>query len=234
MFYPPTLTDRLSQNIIGNFQAYVNRVELDTKDVCLFCGLFIPFQTSQFVHQGDSIFILGLNSYAFTILSLDQYRHVCNNFLFCKSYFRYIKKLKSLKFSTINIINICICQDYPDVLKEFMLVKKAIIARAYLIISIFKLRPNNTSLLASYHQICGYAVILSQKPGLLLNLLSFNALLLHKIIRMVWASQRLHIIVDILFFGRVKKEKGLNTLLYLKKNILLYENLIINYQKFES
>ena len=48
--FSPTLTDQLSQNAIDNFQAHINRVAADAKDICLSYGLFISSQTSQFVH----------------------------------------------------------------------------------------------------------------------------------------------------------------------------------------
>ena len=232
--FPPTLTDQLSRNAIGNFQAHVNRVVADTKDVYSFCGLFITSETSQFVHQGDPFFMLGINSHAFTSLSLDQCGYVRGSFLFCKSCFRYIKDLKFPKFGATNIINVCACQDYPDVFKEITLVEEAVIARAHPIISILKLRPSGASLLASYQRIRGHAVILPQNPGPLLDMLLSNAFLLHEIIRVVWAGKRPYTAADILAFRRVRKEKVLNALLWLKENNPLYGNLTINYQELES
>lgn len=104
-----TFNDQLFQNTIGNFQTHVNRIAADTKDIYLSFGLFISSKTSQFIHQGDPIFILFSNSHAFTVLSLDQCRHVCGNLLFCKFCFQQTKKLKSPKFGATNIINVCAC-----------------------------------------------------------------------------------------------------------------------------
>lgn len=173
--------------------------------------------------------MLDINSYTFTASNLDQYGHVCGNFLFCKSYFRYIKELKSHKFGVTNIIDVCTYQDYLDVLKELILVKKAVIVCAYPIISILKLRPNGVSLLVLYHQILGHAVILPQNPGLLLYLLFFNGLLLNKIIKMIWVSKQPYIAANILLYRHVKKEQVLNALLWLKEKNSFYENLTINY-----
>lgn len=145
--------------------------------------------------------MLGINLHAFTILSLDQYGHVRSNCLFCKFCFQYIKELKSSKFGTTNIINVCACQDYSDILKELMLVEEVVIACIHLIILIPKLKLSSASLLVLYHQIHGHVVILPQNPGLLLDLLLSNALLLDKIIKVVWASKWPHTAANILLFG---------------------------------
>lgn len=149
------------------------------------CGLFIFYKTSQFVYQVDLIFMLSINSHAFTTLSFDEYRYVCGNFLFYKSCFRHIKELKLSKFGTTNIINVCVYQDYQNVLQKFKLVKKTVISCIRPIISIHNLRLSDPSLMSSYHQIHDHTVILLQNPDLLINLLLFNTFLLYKIIRVV-------------------------------------------------
>ena len=95
--------------------------------------------------------MLGINSHTFTALNFDQYEHVRDNFLFCKSCFQHIKELKFLKFGATNIINICAYQDYLVVFKEFTLVEEAVIICAYPIIFILKLKSSGTSLSLSYH-----------------------------------------------------------------------------------
>lgn len=213
MSFSPTFTDQSLQNAINKFQAHINKVIADTKDVCLSCSLFIPSKTSQLVYEKDPIFIFDINSHAFTALSFDQYGYFCGNFLFCKSCFHHIKELKSLKFDATNIINISIYQIYPNVPKKLMLIEEAVIAYAHPIISIFNLKPSGTSLLASYYQRYSHTVILPPSPAFWLDLLPSNAFRLYKFNRVVWAIKKPHTTADILLLEHVKKEKVLNALL---------------------
>lgn len=121
----------------------------------------------------------------FTIMSFDSYGHNNGKFWFCRSCFHYIQKLNIPKFGVINVVNIYPCQDYPNVLKDFIIVEKVVITCTYLVISILKLRLSGSKLSSSYQQIRGHAVVLLQNYGPLLDFLSSNTFQLHKIIRIV-------------------------------------------------
>lgn len=49
---------------------------------------------------------------------------------------------------------------YPEVLKDIILVEKAVIACAHSIISIIKLKPSSASISAFYSKICRHVMIL--------------------------------------------------------------------------
>lgn len=213
LFFPPKLTDLSTRNAIRRFQSHVDKVVADTKDVYSCCGLFIPAGTSHSVNRLDPILQQGLQLFAFIYSSLDCCGQDNTNLLFCKPCLCRTKELKPPKFGATNIVNVCTCQDYPGFLKDLTLVEEAVIACAHPVISIIKLRPSSTSLSASYHRICGHAVVLPQNPGPLLDLLPSNTLQLHDIIRVVWAGKRPHTLADIRSFGRIRKARVLSALL---------------------
>lgn len=66
---------------------------MDTKDVCLSCGLFIPFGTSQSIDLAHSIFQNVFNSLVFTIMAFDSCSYNYGKFRFYRSYFYYIQEL---------------------------------------------------------------------------------------------------------------------------------------------
>lgn len=115
---------------------------------------------SQNIIQANSIFQHVFNSSAFTILSFNSCDYNNGNFRFYQSGFHYIKELNVSKFGAINVINVCPYQDYLDVLKDLILVKKVVITCAYPIISIIKLRSSDRSFMTSYHQTRSHIVVL--------------------------------------------------------------------------
>lgn len=185
IFFPLTLKNHLLQNAIGRFQSYITNIAANVKDVCSSYGLFIFSKTSQNMDPSDFIFQHSFNLFLFTIICLDNCDYNNNNFWFCKFCFHYIHELNILKFGITNIGNICLCQDYLNVFQDFTIIKKAVIIYTYLVISIFKLRPNDSNFLASYQQTRSHAMVLPQNSGFLLNLLFFSTFQLHKIIKVV-------------------------------------------------
>lgn len=63
------------------------------------------------------------------------------------------------------------CQYYLVPLENFTFVEEVVIIKAYLVVIILRLKPNNSFNLSSYRGICRHFVLLSQNLGLLLTLL---------------------------------------------------------------
>lgn len=152
------------------------------------------------------------------------------DFCFYQSCVNNFQKIKPPQYSLVNGINIYIYRRYPIVLHDFTLVEEAVIARAHPIITIIKLRPSGASVSASYSRIREYAMVLPQQLEPLLNLLSARYLHLHDIIQVVWLEKRPHNKVDLRYFGRIKKVKVLEALLWLKDNNTLYKYIVINFK----
>ncbi len=144
------------------------------KHVYTSCGLFIPVAEVTRLHRADLIFQKGISSNTFSEKGLDTCGQNSDHFYFCQSCVNDIQKSKPLQFGCINGINTYTCHSYPESLKDLTLVEEAVIARAYPIISIIKLRPSGASVSASYSRIRGHTVVFPQQPGPLLNLLPSN------------------------------------------------------------
>ncbi len=72
-------------------------------------------------------------------------------------------------------------------------------------------------------------MVLPQQLGPLFNLLPLNNIQLHDIIRVVWLGKRPLNDNDLRYFGRIKKAKVLEVLLWLKDNNALYKDIVINF-----
>ena len=106
--------------------------------------------------------------------------------------------------------------------------EEAIIAWAHLIITIVKLKPSGANVSAFYSRIQRHIVVLFPKPELLLNLLSLSNHNLHEIICIIWLKKHLYNKNGLWYFGWIRKAKVLEALLWLKDNITLYKDIVIN------
>ncbi len=185
MTFSPKLSDSTTRAVVKQFQLYFAEVASDLEHVCTSGGLFIPVAEVTQLYRVDLIFQKGISSNVFSEEGLDTCGQNGDHFYFCQSCVNDIQKSKPPQFGCINSINTYTCYSYLESLKDLILVKKAVIARAHPIISIIKLRPSVVSVSASYSRIRSYAVVLPQQPGPLLNLLPSNDIQLHDIIRVV-------------------------------------------------
>lgn len=99
------------------------------------------------------MFQKGLSSHAFLEEGLDTYGQTNKNFSVCQSYINDIQKTKLPWYGFVNGINIYICHRCLSILQDLHLVEEAIIAWAYLIITIIKLRLNSANIIALYSKI---------------------------------------------------------------------------------
>lgn len=232
--FPPTLSNHSTRLAIRQFQSHVDNVVASTKDVCASCGLFISSGNLKRLHHSHPILLSAFESHILVASDLDHCGKREHYFNFCMTCYRQIIESKPPKFGSTSQINVCTCQNYPDALNDLTLVEEAVIARAHPVISILKLRPAGASLSASYQRIRGHAVVLPQNPGPLLTLLPSSSLELHDVIRVVWAGKRPHTEGDIRPFGRIRKNKILEALIWLRENNPLYGDIDINHTLLDN
>lgn len=106
----------------------------------------------------------------------------------CKKCIRLLFYTEKREFGFGNSFPKLYYQSYAIAPKYFSFAKEAIIARAYLVVSILKLRLNGAFNLATYNFIRGHAVVFSYNYILLLNLLPSLLIELHNVICIVWAG----------------------------------------------
>ena len=161
------------------------------------------------LHKTDPAFRRAVSSKTLVEADLDWCGLKDDKFYFCKACYGMILQSKIPKFGSVNAVSMSTCQSYPMILKDLTSVEEAVIARAHPVISIMKLRTSGASRFISYQRIRGHAVVLPQNPGLLLDILPSSSLVLHDVIRIVWASKRPHTVEDIYPFARIRRDKVL-------------------------
>ncbi len=93
------------------------------------------------------------------------------SFNFCHDCWTYISGGKEPKFGISNKMPKLCCQYYPASLEDLTSAEEAVIARAHLVVTILKLRPNNSFNPRTYRGVRGYSMLLPQNPRPLLTLL---------------------------------------------------------------
>ncbi len=156
------------------------------------------------------------------------------NFNFCYDCGNQISGGSKSKFSISNMMPQLCCQHYPSMLEGLMSTKKAVIARAHPVITILKLRLNNSFNPGLHRGIRGHSVLLPQNPGTLLNLLSSETTPVDEVIRVVWGGKSLPRPEQLSAFVSIQKHCIIDALRLLIANNPLYKNIGINHWLLET
>ncbi len=128
-------------------------------EVCCCYRLFVSSLSSVVVLRFDPIVVAALDKNAINMAFLDHCGREIDEYRFCYSCFNILKQKKVPKFSSVNKVNVVMCQDYPPTLKALTLIEEMLIAQCHLVISILKLRPNGASSSVAYQCVRGHAVV---------------------------------------------------------------------------
>jgi len=169
-----------------------------------------------------------------TSLRLDSCALVENDYLFCRPCYDAIQRECPPKYSALNNVNVCFCQDYPRALRDLTLTEECLIARGHPIASILKLRPNGGRSSVAYNRIRGHVVILPQDPGLLLDILPSAEVRLHETIKVVWFSDRPPTADDLKPYLEVRRQVVYRALQWLRLHNKLYSGIVINQELLDS
>lgn len=149
--FPLSLTDTSTPDAIRQFQSHIDNEIAGTNDVCICCGLFIPFGACTILTGVYPNFVSAIEAAIIVKDDLGCCARVDAGSYFCKSCYGMVVEKKIPKFGSANCINVSLCQKYPDVLNDLTAVEEVVIARAHPIMSIIKLRPGGSGFPASYH-----------------------------------------------------------------------------------
>ena len=223
-----SLNNLNTRNAVDRYQTYIQNVIIDINFVCVSCDLFINNQQSHQLSMIDEIYQNCVRLNLFDKTELNCCETTTSIYSFCTLCFDNFSKSRISKFESINQVNSIACQNFFDALKNLTLIKEIVIAKVHFFISILKLRFNDITAVTFYQRIRDHAVILSQNSDFLLDILSSRNLMLHDVIRIVWASKRSYTESDIRSFTRVRKDNVLKALIWLKNHNCLYKNININ------
>lgn len=149
------------------------------------CSCFIYSPKLKIIPTDNSMIATVSATTIFYLNQFDSCRYQPQLYIFCKKCWKNISEKKSPKYRIFHKLPQLCSQNYFLALENLSIAQKIIIARAHLIITILKLRPNNKFNPGSYRKIRDHAIILPQNPWLLLILLLFNLIVIEYIMRIV-------------------------------------------------
>ncbi len=91
------------------------------------------------------------------------------------------------KFDISNKMSKLYCKYNLTPLEDLTSAEEVVIARAYLVVTILKLKPNNSFNPGTYRGVCGHSFLLPQNLGPLLTLLPSEITSVDDVVRVVWA-----------------------------------------------
>lgn len=127
--------------------------------VCYYCSRFVDLAELNLISDNELILMLAFESNILYHCDLDIYG--CSKiFNFCHDCWNQISGGSEQKFGISNkILQLC-CKNYRSMLNSLTSIEKVVIAQAYPVITIIKLRPNNTFNSRSYRGVRGHSVLL--------------------------------------------------------------------------
>ena len=163
--FPPTIDIGHICHSITRYKTYVKSYFAIINNVCYYCGLFVWLLLLAVVLKSDLVIIAALKNQVINLTCLNHCDQEIDEYCFCFPCYQLIKQKKIPKFSSLNKVNVIICQDYPLVLETLTLIEEILIAQCHLVMSILKLHPNGALLSIAYQRIRGYAVVFPQLLG---------------------------------------------------------------------
>jgi len=224
--FPPVISPGVVRSAVNSFrQSLLQRSE---RKICSSCGVFCPVSDIKTLHDEDSC-LEDLKR-----AGLDRCGYQDGFWAFCTPCHLDIVSGRVPKFSVLNSVNVLMCGDYPDILKDLTVIEEAVIARRHPVGSILKLRPGNRRSPSNYYALRGHMVIIPQQPGPLLRILPSPDLRFQDIIKVFWVGKCQPSPDDLKPFLQIRKNKVLCALQWLVSNHCHYRDLMINYPLLAS
>ena len=219
---------------IACYETHVESCLTVINGVCCCCGLFVWPLSLAIVLKSDPIIVVALKNQVINLTCLDHCGQEIDEYRFCLPCHYSMKQKKVPKFSSLNKVNVVMCQNYPPVLETLTLVEEMLIARCHPVMSILKLRPNGASSSVAYQRVRGHAVVFPQSPGPLSTILPSAVVKLHEHIRVVWFGTSKPDNSQLKSFVSVRRIVVLHALLWLGVNNILYKDVVINHEEMAN
>ena len=184
--FPPTIDAGHICRSVACYETHVESCLTIINGICYCCALFVWPSSLAVILKSDPVVVATLKNQVINLTCLDYCGQEIDEYHFCLLCYYSMKQKKVPKFSSLNKINVIMCQNYPPVLEILTLVEKILIAQCHLVMSILKLCPNKALSLVAYQHVRGYAVVFPQSPGPLSTILLSAIVKLHEHIWVVW------------------------------------------------
>ena len=165
------INNSITTKTIGCFQVNIKNAVKYIDHICCCCSQFVDPLKLESIYDNNAILMAIFETDILHYCNFNICDCYSEFFIFCYNCWTYISGGKKPKFNISNKMAQFCCQYYPTLLEDLTSAEEAVIARIYPVVTILKLKPNNSFNPGTYKGVYGYSVILPQNPGSLLTIL---------------------------------------------------------------
>jgi hypothetical protein len=223
--FPPVISLSSIRSSVARYENCIAAVSQETS--CCSCGRLVPLGDVRQISNNDPL-----------LQPLQGYLDICgwNDGLWnaCSPCYSALFRRSIPKFSSLNKINVSLCQCYPAILSDLTLPEECLIAKCHPVGVVLKLRPGGRSSPVSYRALRGHFIVVPQDPSPLLQILPSPELRFTDLIKVIWLGKRPPVDSDLRPFLLVRKHKVFAALQYLVNHNPLYRDVLINHSAVDS
>ncbi len=183
--FPPEINNSITREAIRHFQVNTKNAVKHIDHVCCCCNRFVDLLELESISDNNAVLMTIFETYILHYCNFDVCGCCSGSFNFCYDCWTCVSISRKPKFGIFNNIPKLCCQYYLILLEDLTFAEEDVIARAHLVITILKLRPNNSFNSGTYRGICRYFVLLLQNPRQLLTLLPLKTTSVDDVMRVV-------------------------------------------------
>ncbi len=223
--FPPEVNNSITREAIRRFQVNIENAVKHMDYVCCCCSRFVDPLELESIPDNNAVFMATFETYILHHCNFDVCGFYSGSFNFCHDCWTCVNKGREPKFGISNKMPKLYCQYYPVPLEDLISAEEAVIARAYSVVTILKLRPNNNFNLGTYKGVHRHSIFLPQNPRPLLTLLPSKTTSMDDVMQVVWASKTSPQPEQLSGFVSIRKHCVIGALQWLIANNPLYENI---------
>ena len=221
-------------HFVAHYKTNVKSCLAVMNGVCCCCGFFVWPSLSAVILKFDPVVVAALKNQVINLTCLNHCGQEIDEYCFCLPCHYLMKQKKVSKFSSLNKINIVICQNYPPILETLIPVEEILIAQCHLVMSILKFRPNGALSSVAYQCVYSHAIVFLQSPGPLSTIFFSAVVKLYEHIWVVWFGTSKPDNSQLKSFVSVRRIVVLHALLWLGVNNILYKDVVINHEEMAN
>ncbi len=158
--FPPDVNDSTTREAIGRFQVNIENAVKYIDHVCCCFSQFVDPLKLKSIPDNDAVLMAAFETHILHCCDFDVCGFCSGSFNFCHDCWTYVSEGRELKFGISNKMPKLCYQYYPASLEDLTSNEEAVIARANLVVTILKLKLNDSFNPRTYRGVRGHSVLL--------------------------------------------------------------------------
>ncbi len=158
--FPSEVKDSISREAIGRFQVNIKNAVKHMDHVYCCCSRFVDPLELESIPDNNVVLMAAFETNILHCCIFDVCDCCSGSFNFCHDCWTCVSGGREPKFGISSKMPKLCCQYYPAPLEDLTSAEEVVIARAHPVVTILKLRPNNSFNPGTYRGVRGYSILL--------------------------------------------------------------------------